>query len=476
MKKIILALILTGMVLFHACEPDQPAAPVMNISQSELALSKMVAIGNSLTAGFQSSGLSQSFQLNSYPYLIAQQMGKSEFEQPIIEEPGIGVPSGLTPMYFDPGTGEIKQDTLTKAPEFMLLNLTLPRPYDNLGVPGADLNDLLNTRYGSESGDNSFFDIVLRNPNLGITTQLEQAVLLQPSLVLLWAGNNDVLAAAVQGGDLSLITSQTDFEDRMEAIIVHLRTELPGRLLIMANIPYVTDIPYVNTLDGIIVGGTPMVFDDSLQVIDFGGQPLPLAIAEKTSIDHVTLVGLNAYQSGIGVPDSAYMVDVFGLAPGQAGVIQGFMIAGGLTPTGIEMDSSMTITTAQASTIKDDVDGFNTTIASLAQTYQVPVIDANAILTVLNTSGINGASGKYVLIDPATTAFSLDGIHLNNAGNAIAANAFIGMINTILQLDPGIPEVNVSEKLGQYIPAPPKLVVSKAIKNAGKIFLADTNK
>jgi lysophospholipase L1-like esterase len=89
----------------------------------------------------------------------------------------------------------------------------------------------------------------------------------------------------------------------------------------------------------------------------------------------------------------------------------------------------MTLTSAEASTIKDAVDGFNQTIASLASTYSVPTVDANALLTELNVNGLDGATGKFVMVDPATTAFSLDGVHPNNAGYSIVANAFIGKIN-----------------------------------------------
>ena len=146
MKKILILIIVIGIILFFACEPDQPSAPVLNLKLNELALSKIVMVGNSLTAGFQSAGMMEDFQDNSYPYLLFQQVSLltwyTEFEQPTVGAPGIGTPAGMTPMYLD-SEGNITQDNLTAPP--LLSNLTLERPYDNLGVPGADLNDLLNT-------------------------------------------------------------------------------------------------------------------------------------------------------------------------------------------------------------------------------------------------------------------------------------------------------------------------------------------
>jgi lysophospholipase L1-like esterase len=415
----------------------------------------------------------EDFQLNSYPYLLAQQMGKTEFEQPIVGEPGIGSPAGMTPMYLDEN-GNITQDPLEVNPLFLLKNALLSRPYDNLGVPGADLNDVLNTIDGS--GGNPFFDMILRNPNLGNTTQLEQAVLLQPTTILLWIGSNDVLGAALAGGDLTQITSQADFQNRMTEVLTQLRTDLGSRLIIMANIPSVTDIPYVNTLDGVFISGVPFVFGSNLQPIDFGGGTYLPLITTETNVQHITLVGLGAYQMGLGIPDSAYMVDNLGIGHGQAAQLEAGMRDGGLNPTGLPLDGTMTITESEADAIAAAIIGFNTIIGTLAQTFVVPVVDMNALLALLNDSGIDGASGKFVLLDPATTAFSLDGVHPNHAGNAIIANAFIQVMNAVLELETDIPTIDVSTKLGQYLPEPIPKTVTSAIKNVRSLFVKEVKK
>lgn len=464
MKKILILILIAGMTFFYTCTPDQPSAPTLNVLKNDITIA---AVGNSLTAGFQSSGLMEDFQMNSYPYLIAQQMNNSKFEQPIIGAPGIGSPADMTPLYLDQD-GNIVQDSLLVDPIYLLKNALLPRPYDNLGIPGADLYDLLNTIDGS--GGNPFFDMILRNPTLLNTTQLQQVSLLQTTVLLLWAGNNDVLGAALDGGDLDQITSQSDFDTRMESILTQLQNDLPNTVIIMANIPYVTDIPYINTLDGVFLGGIPMVFDETLQPVDFGGGTYLPLVTSETTVEHITLVGLGAYQQGLGIPDSAYMVDNLGLGQGQAAQLEAEMIAAGLIPTGFPLDGSMTLTSTEASTIKDAVDGFNQTIASLAGTYSVPTVDANAMLTELNENGIDGATGKFVMVDLATTAFSLDGVHPNNAGYAIIANAFIGKINAALQLETPIPEVDVSSKLGQYLPPSSKMEIGQVINNVRVLF------
>ena len=53
--------------------------------------SSYVAVGNSLTSGFQNSGLRKDWQEASYPALIAEAMGVEDFQLPLIDTPGIGL-------------------------------------------------------------------------------------------------------------------------------------------------------------------------------------------------------------------------------------------------------------------------------------------------------------------------------------------------------------------------------------------------
>lgn len=473
MKKIVLFFLIGSfMLLLMACEVKDPSQPRYNVTLQQLILKKIVAIGNSLTAGFQSAGMVRDFQEHSYPYYIAMQMGiASDFQMPWIESPGIGTTSTgdptrvATPLSFDPATGSLEFTTYpaTQVPG-LLSNVFLQRPYDNLAVPGADAKDMLEATTSASSSNpaNPFFDIILRNPNFGNMTMLEQAKLLNPTLILLWIGNNDVLGAALDGGDPNQITAQADFTSRLTSILTDLRTNTKAQI-VMANIPYVTDIPYVNTLDIIfhdspamgITDQIPVVFDTNLQPVLFdpnnGGLYMPL-LTEETGVIHVLLPELSAYaDQGLGVPDSAAMVDVFGFPPSLAAFMEANMIASGLKPSGIPIPGSLTLTASETATIRDAVDGFNTTLNSLAAQFKVPVVDANSMLGVLNSQGLDGYSGKFVLLDPANTAFSLDGVHPNHGGYAIVANAFIQTMNAAFGLS--IPTLNTAQYKGQYVSA-----------------------
>ncbi len=457
MRKILTILSVSSLLILMACQAEKPSAPDLDIQQNQLVVSKMAAVGNSLTAGFQSSGLKEDFQLHSYPYLVAQQMGKADiFEQPLIADPGIGNPAGKTPQYLD-DSGNIVQDDLTVDPTTLLLNAQLARPYDNLGIPGINLDEALNALSAQYSG-NGFVDIVLRNSAFGGMSQIEQAIVLKPSLLLLWLGNNDVLGAALDGGDATQITSQADFQSNLTEILTKIRQDLDNSAIVMANIPYVTDIPYVNTLDGVfrdspglgISADVPVVFDAELNPVNFDPNTnlyIPL-LTEEQAVVHITLPGLSAYQSGIGIPDSAALV-AMGLPEANAGALEQGMIQSGLNPTGTPMPGDYTITAAEATTIKDAIEGFNQTITTLADNFVAQVIDANSLLTELNNNGLSGLNGQYVLFDPqGKTAFSLDGVHPNNAGYALLANEFIKSINSTYSLS--IPELTVSDYAGQY--------------------------
>src|ERR1700710_1668074 len=142
-----------------------------------------VALGDSLTAGFSNGSIEAKFQVNSYPALIYRQVngGKSAgFEQPLVSAPGLPgalrLPGLLPPMISaTPGAG-------------VPINLTLPRPYNNLAVPGATLHDLLTKTQSTSATDPT--DLVLRK--LG-GTQLQEGLSLKPTFVTLWIGNNDAL-------------------------------------------------------------------------------------------------------------------------------------------------------------------------------------------------------------------------------------------------------------------------------------------
>ena len=481
MKKLIAFLILmfASPIIFVACEPGTPSAPELNITQNQLVLSKVVAVGASFTAGFQSGGMVEDFQLKSFPHIIAQQIGKSDqFELPLIAAPGIGSTPGFGPLKFE--NGQIVAGDPVTDPAALLKNAQLPRPYDNLGVPGADLNDMLNTVDGS--GGNPFFDLILRNPNFANTAQIEQAILLQPSLILLLLGGNDVLGAALSGTAIEgvTITPQADFDSRMSQILDKLQSETRAQL-VMANLPDVTALPYVNVVDNFIYKAVPAlgIFDPVPVVFDANFQPvlfdpaiglfLPL-LTDETNVAHLLLPALSQYRTtGLGVPDSAAIVGM-GLPPAQAQLLVLGMQAAGLIPSGNPFPGSLTLTEDEETIIRDATAGFNATILSLAQSKGVAIADLiMSFNEIVTNPGTDGVTARFVLLDPTTTMFSLDGFHPSNAGQAVLAKAYIKAINGAFGLS--IPEPNPADFTGQFAGTSTNKIAAGVIEKATKLFI-----
>src|SRR3954468_11941297 len=106
-----------------------------------------VAFGDSLTAGFSSGSINQTYQVNSYPALLYRQAtGKTTgFEQPLVSPPGLpGILRlvSLRPLVIAPTPGQGQP-----------INLNLPRPYNNMAVPGAKLHDLLTKTMSTSAND-----------------------------------------------------------------------------------------------------------------------------------------------------------------------------------------------------------------------------------------------------------------------------------------------------------------------------------
>src|SRR5438105_9405758 len=89
--------------------------------------SHYVALGDSLTAGFEAGSINAAYQAHSYPALLAGQFGIGSFQQPLVSPPGL--PAILTLQRLVP-TPVIAPADGSGQP----INLNLPRPYDNIAV------------------------------------------------------------------------------------------------------------------------------------------------------------------------------------------------------------------------------------------------------------------------------------------------------------------------------------------------------
>ena len=128
-----------------ACHQDQLFQPYPN-GPLDPMFTRYVSMGNSITAGFQSNGINDSTQLQSYAVLLGKQM-QTPFFVPLMARPGC--PPPYTNVYLQ-----------TRVPPAVPNNCALraqqavPPPYiNNVAVPGAEVLDGI-TNFGPGTNAN----------------------------------------------------------------------------------------------------------------------------------------------------------------------------------------------------------------------------------------------------------------------------------------------------------------------------------
>jgi lysophospholipase L1-like esterase len=361
-----------------------------------------VALGDSLTAGVESASLVSTHQVNSFPALIARAAGVTGFEQPLVSEPGI--PPELTLVSLAPGPIILPKASTPGSPT----NLALPRPYNNLGVPGADSFDILNT---VTDGGGSH-DLVLR----GMGTAVQEALALHPTFITLWIGNNDALGAAIAGRAVEgeTLTPVNVFRNRYQSLVDSLTPS--GAVIVAANVPDVTSIPFVTTIPPVVVNPA------TRQPVLLNGQPVPLIgpHGPLASNSFVTLNASSLLAEGIGIPTS---------------------VGGRGTP----LPDSVVLDADEVAAIQDHIAGYNQAIRDIAGPAGVAILDINAVLQEFANGG-RSVGGVRLTSDFLTGGiFSYDGVHPTDLGYAVVANEWIRVIN---EHGARLPSVDLTPLLG----------------------------
>jgi hypothetical protein len=194
-------LLVAGLLLFSflpGCRRD-PAGP----TPEDPLFARYIALGNSITAGFESEGINDSTQNNAYSVLFAQRFN-APFEFARLRMPGCPAPL----------IGSILQTSErvagARVTDCALIHLPLPSVNHSLAVPGAMIADAL--RVPAPTGN--IYDVFLTElyrQIFGSRTLVGAMIGASPSLVSVWLGQNDVLSA-ITAGNPGLMTPLTDFE------------------------------------------------------------------------------------------------------------------------------------------------------------------------------------------------------------------------------------------------------------------------
>jgi len=342
--------------------------------------------------------------------MIAEAAGvRATFEQPTITEPGIPAKRYLISTPLGPA---IIQYSGSGNPT----NTTLARPYNNLAVPGATSVDIL-TDDGGVTSPNPIAQVILR----GRGTQMGEAIALDPTLILVWMGNNDVLGGAVSGIVADFVTTVPTVvtATQIQGLLQGLAASTSANLVI-ATVPDVTMIPYVTYLTR---GYT---------------SPLTDAAGVQTVFPVIT--------TGVGVIRQATADDSI-LLPAAVGLALDATYG---TPTNPLSDADV-LDEDEVTELQTRVLAINQAISDGAEATGALVVDTYALLNQLMATPVRMVEGgtEYDLnglfVSDGGLAFSLDGVHPSTAGYVLTANYFIDRLNEEFGAD--IPDISYSRTL-----------------------------
>lgn len=458
-----------------ACQPDLDAP---RVDKGSADFSSYVAIGNSLTAGFQSGGLANYGIETSYPAILSQQFAKAgggNFVSPLFadgQKDGSGYLKifGLTnmasPIILGPGqsttvipAGETAPRTITNNAADYKLAYTgnrLPTPPlgsglqelapftgsqpDNLGVPGISVLSadataasvtnvvfpapVLNATARAYGNVNNYYQRLLPAADRGTKDYVTFIGQKNPTFFTCWMGSNDVLTYATNGAVIdannpfSAMTDTTNFGRGYRNI---LRTITKNGTVkgVVANIPSVTNVPYFTTV----------------RLADV------LASFQRIN-PAITTVFIREGSST--TARAATANDLF-LLTAQAQLATG----AGTTPTN-PLPSQYVLDPTEVTAIQTRTTQLNNIIAKTARQYKVGLVDMNTFFNSVALGGIaiNATSNNAAFV--RGNLFSLDGVHPTSRGYAVIANEFIKVINGTYGAS--IPQVNPNEYNALLLP------------------------
>jgi hypothetical protein len=378
-----------GLAVLSGCGTEGP----MDVQRPGPELfGRYVALGNSITAGYQSAGINDSTQREAYPYLVAVQAGAGErFGLPLLAHPG------CPPPLLGPFTAARVGGAAADGCE----GRVLPQPpvLQNLAVPGARIRSI------SEPA-------VAANPLtlliLGGRSQQRAMILARPTLVSVWIGNNDALHAALTGNVQAHLTPLDIFEAALDRIVDAIADSTDAR-------------------DAILFGVVdPVVAAPALQ-------PGAFFFLAQEQLGKAALASCAP-----GTPGGANIVSTAALQdPG----VQAIDCTAG---------SPYVLGPQERAAIRSRVASFNVAVRSRAETRGWIYIDPETELfaphlgdpdRIRKCQGLAGASTpaqlQQAVLDscpsPAPpyfgTMISFDGVHPSGAGHRVVANAVIARLN-----------------------------------------------
>ena len=431
---------------------------------SAASFRKYVSLGDSLALGEEAGCVVQRHQENDYSAVVARQLGFTDFQLPLrgeVPPPADGVSfTGIPCLGIVFSGGKVTIGVVSQ--EGADLNAELPRPYDDLGVNGFfSTKDMVDLKVSHpETGDARQIAAarVLRNfqgsPLEGMSA-VDEANALNPDVVTLWIGNNDVLLAATSGAVIEgvTLTPQAVFDDAYERVMTGISAS--GRTVVAANIPDILSLPFFTFIPPFIINpstGQPIP-DGQGGFLTYLGQRHDGTAAPIPPDTLVLLPAASLLAQGIGIPAA---LGGTGIPLPDGGLVgPGANCNGEVLPNG-GLCPGVLLYADEVAKVEEFTAHFNTTISSVAAAHGAGLIDVHAIFNQVKASGYDIA-GVHLSADfPAGGLFSADGLHPTNIAYAIQADYWVQAINAKAGTDvprPDLYHVLFTPDVPQFPPA-----------------------
>lgn len=500
MKKCLALMAFLGLFIISCSDDDTPTdpdggnpVPPIEYTSGSADLSNYVALGNSLTAGLSDAALFIDGQVASFPNMLASsfsEAGGGEFNIPFMADNLGGMTLGGTPiagnrLILDFSSGSPTPRPVDGQGTTEITNI-LSGPFNNMAIPLAKSYHLVAPGYGNVAGvaqglANPYFARMASSPN---ATVLEDAMAQNPTFFTLWIGNNDVLGYATSGGsgvdqtgnlDPSTyagndITDPNVFANVYNGLLQALTSN--GASGVVANLPDVTSIPFFTTVPhnpvpldqatADLVNGAYAAYNGGLQQLQALGVISEAEVARR-------LISFTAGPGNAVVILDEDLTDLTGFNPALINMRQATAedlltftsqtIIGtpadpndptSINGVAVPLADQWVLTPEEQELIANATASFNQTIETLAQQYNLGFFDANALLKVLDETGIPLPDGSLLTSTYATGgAFSLDGVHPSPRGYAIIGQAFLEVMEE--RFGSVLPPIDPLEYTGLYI-------------------------
>jgi lysophospholipase L1-like esterase len=361
-----------------------------------------VALGNSITAGFQSNGINDSTQRQSYAVLLAKQMG-TRFAYPSLAMPGCSPPIANTQ------TGALVGGA-SAPPCSLRAGASITDVLNNVAVPGARVLDPTSATAPASNALTTFI--------LGGKTQVQKALDANPTFATIWIGNNDVLVAGLSGilvptpalGQNGIISTQAQFQTSYDLMISQLTAGAPSIKGVLIGVAQVANLPSLSS--GGLIASSPAI---------------PAGISAAAGTPVTVLPNCTGSTSLINVPSLLGAIRakshpaVISCAPGFPGIP---------APVG----DIFVLDAGEQTTLAGVISGYNAYIKGKADAIGFAYYDPNILFAAKRASG---EIPPFPNLASATATFgpliSLDGVHPSAAAHILIANELIAVINAKYQ-------------------------------------------